>query len=248
MSAGGEDRGDGDRPLRGQHVDHLRARVDEDLRGDRRRVETVETSVAGHEAHDGREVAARAVAHDRDARGVEAPGAGVGDERGDGVVAVLRGHRERVLGRQAVVDGHHDDRALAGDVRAEPLGLVEVALHEAAAVEVDARRARGSRCSRAGRRAPGDPRARPRWAGGRRRSVTSRGAGPMTARPSGPCCRRSTASRAAGTSAGSRWATEPPSRRRRAPRRRRPRGRRTPGASSTGRAPVTSGRGRHTWR
>ena len=137
---GGEDRGDGDRPLRGQHVDHLGARVDEDLRGDRRAqaVEAVETPVAGHEAHDRGEVAARAVAHDRDARGVEAPGAGVGDERGHGVVAVLRGHRERVLGREAVVDGDHDDRALAGHVRAEPLGLVEVALHEPAAVEVDA--------------------------------------------------------------------------------------------------------------
>ncbi|GLZ46123.1 hypothetical protein Acsp06_23080 [Actinomycetospora sp. NBRC 106375] len=61
-----------------------------------------------------------------------------------------------MLGREAVVDRQDDQRALPRDVRAEPLGLVEVALDEPAAVEVDHH---GS--GRVGRRRPVDPHRQP---------------------------------------------------------------------------------------
>ena len=127
-------------------------RVDQHLRGDRRRA-----AVAGHQADDGGQVAAGAVAHDgQPVRVHRQLGRVLGDPLGGGV-AVLGRDRERVLGRQPVLDRHDVDAGLRCQPGAPPLRLAGVAGHPAAAVEVrdDRRRARGvradGRCAAAAR-------------------------------------------------------------------------------------------------
>ena len=105
-------------------------------------------AIARHQRHHGREVAARAVAADRDARGVDADLGALLGHPARGRVAILGPGRKLVLGSQPVVDRHHDatDR-----VREAAAGAV---------VRVEARRSRSRR--RGSRRAPGSPRA---WLG-----------------------------------------------------------------------------------
>ena len=64
--------------------------------------------VARHERDDGGEVAAGAVAADRETPGVDAELACVRDDPARGGPGVVDRRRELVLGRQAIVDG--DDR------------------------------------------------------------------------------------------------------------------------------------------
>ena len=92
-------------------------------------------AVARGQRHDGGKIAAGAVAADQQLRGVDAELAGVGGDpfrRGDGVVG---GGGEFVFGREAVVDGDHDQLAFMGELLADHFMGIEIADYPAAAVK-----------------------------------------------------------------------------------------------------------------
>ena len=106
-------------------------RIEEQLEGGTARV------AAESEAHGRREVAAGAVPADGDARGIQAETLGVREDparRGDGVV--VRG-RERVLGREAVIEREDDDARAVREGPTEAVVRVDRAYDPPAAVEVD---------------------------------------------------------------------------------------------------------------
>ena len=111
-------------------------------------------AVASQQRHARGQAAAGALAADRDPVGVHAELRGVLGHPHQGGVAVLERGRERVLRRQAVVDGDHDRTDLGGDPAAVRVVQVEAADDEAAAVEVDQRRAAARRGRPAGSGAP----------------------------------------------------------------------------------------------
>ena len=121
-------------------VDEVGGRVDEQLRRERGAA-----GVAQLLGDDGGQVAARAVAADREPGRVAAElGDVLGGPAGGGE-AVVDGGRERRLGREPVVDRQHDDVGLAADPAALVVVGVEVADDEAAAVEEHQRRERARR-------------------------------------------------------------------------------------------------------
>ena len=85
--------------------------------------------------HDGREIAAGAVAADEEAGGVDAVLFGVGGDPFRGQDRVVDGCREFVLGRKPIVDGDHDQLALMGELAADHVVRFEIADHPAAAVK-----------------------------------------------------------------------------------------------------------------
>lgn len=84
-------------------------------------------AIPSHQRHRGREVAAGAVTGDCDPVGVAVDAVGMSVSPLDGGVGVLNGRRERMFGREAVVDREH--RAVGG-VRERPADVV-VALQPA---------------------------------------------------------------------------------------------------------------------
>jgi hypothetical protein len=94
-------------------------------------------AAAGQQRHDGGEVAARAVTHDRQPSSIGTEILGVRDGPPRGVVAVLSSYRERVLGRQSVVHRDDDDLGSARQPGAEPFGSVRLAGAKSAAVEIE---------------------------------------------------------------------------------------------------------------
>ena len=110
----------------------IRDRVDQHLVAQRRR-----TAIARHQRDGGGEIAARAVSRDRDARAVDADFAAVFGNPTRCGVAILGGGGVGVLGRQPVVDRHHDGVRAVCQRAAEVVVGLEVADHPAAAVEED---------------------------------------------------------------------------------------------------------------
>ena len=112
-------------------------RVDQHLEQDPRPV-----AIAGQQRHHRGQVAARAVAADRDARRIEPEARGVGRHPQQSRVGVLDRRRVLELGREPVV--HRRDRAAGrvDDGPADAVVGVEVADHPAAAVVEDQHRMR----------------------------------------------------------------------------------------------------------
>ncbi len=90
--------------------------------------------VAGAQGHHGGQVAAGAVAADRDARSIAAEVAGMLGRPAQGGEAVVRRGGEGVLRRQAIVDRHGDAAGLHGEDPRHLVVGVQVAQDEAAAV------------------------------------------------------------------------------------------------------------------
>ncbi len=89
--------------------------------------------------HYGRQVAAGAVAADRQARGIDAEARRVVRNPARGSDGILGGGRELVLRRQPVVDGDDDCARRVGERAADLVVAVEVADHPAPAMEEDER-------------------------------------------------------------------------------------------------------------
>ena len=106
----------------------IRGRIDQQLVAQRNRGEVTD---------DDRQVAAGGIAADRQPIGRAAKRSGVGVRPAGGGHGIVRAARERVLGRQAVVDAQHAMAAAVGQDAAEVVVGLEVAEHPAASVEED---------------------------------------------------------------------------------------------------------------
>ena len=114
---------------------HIGAWIDQELVYEPRAA-----AITRFERDDRREVAAGAVAADREAPGIDAEPRCVGGNpprRGDGI---LRGGGKFVLGCEPIVDGDDETRGGVGERSADLVVALEVADHPAPAVEVDERR------------------------------------------------------------------------------------------------------------
>ena len=198
---------------RGQVAGRVGRRVDQQLHCRHRAA-----AGPGQQADHGGEVAAGAVAADRDPGRVDAQLGGVGAGPGEGGPGVLDRGREGMLGRQPVVDREHRRPGRGGEEAADAVVGVEVADHPAAAVEVDraaaaACRARGRRERRAG---PGSARPGRAISSPSTRAIGIGGCAPVTLASARACARafstlmpsRRTCSRSArraGAARGCRW-------------------------------------------
>src|SRR5204863_7251272 len=118
----GEDETFGERRARGRLLGEVGGGVDEQLEG-RRRASLGGALLRGH----GRQVTPGAVAGDGYAPGVDAQLAGAGDGVAEGGERVLYRSRERILGREAVVDAEDGCPRRRGQQPAGLIGGVEIA-------------------------------------------------------------------------------------------------------------------------
>ena len=113
------------------------AGIDQKLKHQRRAA-----AIAGIQRDHGREIAAGAVAADRQAAGIDAEAGRVGCDPARGRDGVVDGGRELVLGRQPVIDRNDDAARGVGERAADLVVALQVADHPAAAVEEDQGRLR----------------------------------------------------------------------------------------------------------
>ena len=123
--------------VRGVAAAHVGGGIDQQLEGDRQ-----VAGVARQQRDHRRQVAARAVAADRQARRIEPERAGLRAHPARGGVGVFDGRGEAVLRRHAVVDRHHRAARAVGQLAAQRVMRVEIADDPAAAVVVDQHRQR----------------------------------------------------------------------------------------------------------
>ena len=111
---------------------HVRRWVDQKLK-----LQWRTSTIACVQGNHRREIAARAVAADRQAAGIDAEAGRVGCDPACGRDGVVHGGRELVLGRQPVMHRNDDAARCVGQRAADLVVALQVADHPAAAVEED---------------------------------------------------------------------------------------------------------------
>ena len=118
--------------------DEVAHRIDQDLERERRAARVARAQRAHR-----REVAARAVAADGDPRRVAADLRRVRDRPVERGPAVVERRRKRMLGREPVVDRHHDRARRVRELASDPVELLDVPDDPTAAVQHDEDRQTG---------------------------------------------------------------------------------------------------------